>query len=84
MKSSSTLLTLILRFLERISRSSDKALLAGIRIASSLISGVVGDGVVVKLILFCFMLGLGDASSQDVVSKEAMAVVVIILISIDL
>ncbi len=84
MKASLTLLALTLRFLERISRSSDKARLADTRIASSLITGVVIDGVVVRPILFCSVHGLGDASSQDVVSKEAMAVVVIILISIDL
>eukprot|EP00533_Pseudo-nitzschia_delicatissima_P001782 CAMPEP_0116078818 /NCGR_PEP_ID=MMETSP0327-20121206/812_1 /TAXON_ID=44447 /ORGANISM="Pseudo-nitzschia delicatissima, Strain B596" /LENGTH=115 /DNA_ID=CAMNT_0003569403 /DNA_START=915 /DNA_END=1262 /DNA_ORIENTATION=- len=78
MKASLTLLALTLRFLERISRSSDKTLLIDVCTASSLSTGVVGVGVVGRLMLFGFMLGLGDESSQEVVSKDAMASLVVI------
>ena len=78
MKSASTLLSPLLLFLERISRSSDKTLLIGVCTTSSFSTGVVGVGVVGRLMLFGFMLGLWDESSQEVVSKDAMAALVVI------
>ena len=80
-QSSSSQTSSLLRFLERISRSSERTFLIfmGVFIVSSLITGVAGVGDVGRLMLFGFPLLVVDVSLlllHDVISIESMGTVV--------
>lgn len=80
-QSSSSQTSSLLRFLERISRSSERTFLIfmGVFIVSSLITGVAGVGDVGRLMLFGLPLLVVDVSLlllHDVISIEFMGTVV--------